>query len=420
MADLIKMKRNELYDLIWEMPIAQIAKEKDIAYSQIVHACETYDIPRPETSYWSRKEENREAKTPLPKGENAPIYMYRTIYRNKGHHSARTQKENIVCILRILECETDINRGLSTKEIIELMEKRYYLSVDRRTVYSAIKILYSLDYNIISENYKHKLLASNKSIIRDRPFDSDEVQFLLDSITLNPLLPREMERALYSKTARLMPRHNFSIKHHSVLGTDKRKIPSRYYSNIDEINIAILGNKKIRFYYTKYNSCGKQEKMYDNVFILSPVCFTTQNLTAYIICASDDKILYRFRIDRMSDLEATEEERIDVKDMVNNRSRYKCYDMDAYSLLRMIRNAKIICDGEIATQAIEYFHFEATVQENPDRNTFTLTVSADPEQLVSFALRFQNKCEVLEPQDVRDAVIETIKNNKYSAKRRKK
>ena len=413
MADLVKMTRNELYDLVWEMPISEITKQKDIAYSEVIRACEKYNIPRPETSYWSRREEKREVKNPLPEGENAIIYMCRRICRNKGHLSSHTPKENTVCILRILECETDINRGLSTKEIIELMYRRYQLSIERRTVYAAMKILYALDYNIVSENYKYKLLPSNKSIIRDRAFDSDEIQFLLESITLNPLLPSEMEKALYYKTVRLMPKHNRSMLHRAVLGTNKRKMPACYYGNIDEINIAIAENKKIKFYYMKYNSSGKQEKMYDDAFVLSPVYYTTENLTAYVVCASDDMIRYKFRIDRMSDLEAIDDERIDVTDIINNRGGYKCYDMNDNSLTSMAWNAKLICDSDIATQAIEYFNFEASIKENDDNKTFTLTVSASPEQLLSFAMRFQNQCEVSEPQEIRDAVIEIIKNNKY-------
>ncbi|MBE7059436.1 MAG: WYL domain-containing protein [Ruminococcaceae bacterium] len=414
MADLIKITRNELYNMVWDMPISEITKQKDIAYPSVIRACEEYNIPRPETSYWARNEEKREAKIPLPEGENATIYLNRKLWRNKGHLSSHTPKEHTVCILRILECETDINRGLSTKEIIALMYKRYQLSIERRTVYAAIKILYSLDYNIVSENYKYKLLPSNKSFIRDRAFDPDEVQFLLESITLNPLLPKEMERALYYKTARLMPKHNRSTFHNAVLGTDKRKMPACYYGNIDEINIAIAENKKIKFYYMKYNFSAKQEKMYDEEFVLSPVYYTTENLIAYIICASDDMIRYKFRIDRMADLEAIDMPRIDVTDIIDNRGRYKCYDMDYNSLTGTVRNAKLICDNNIATQAIEYFKFEASIKENDDSKTFTLTASGTLEQLLSFALRFQNQCEVSEPQDIRNKVIDIIKNNKYN------
>ncbi len=413
MADLIKITRNELYELVWKMPISEITKQKDIAYPSIICACEEYHIPRPETSHWARKEEEREPKAPLPEGENTTLYLNRRLCRNKGHLSSHTQKENIVCILRILECETDINRGLSTKEIIDLMFRRYQLKTDRRTVYAALRVLYSLDYNIVSENHKYKLLPSNKSIIRDRAFDPDEVQFLLESITLNPLLSKEMERELYYKTARLMPKHNLSMLHHAVLGTDKRNMPALYYGNIDEINIAIAENKKIKFYYMKYNTSGKQEKLYDEEFVLSPVYYTTENLTPYIICASDDMIRYKFRIDRMAELEAIDMPRTAVTDIINNRVRYKCYNMDDNSELHVVRNAKLICNCDISTQAIEYFNFEASIKNNTDKKTFTLTVSDTHERLLSFALRFQDKCEVLEPQEVRDAVIELIKNNLY-------
>ncbi len=407
MSDLVKMKRTDLYEKMWEKPITDISKEFSISYKSLVTACDTYDIPRPSKSYWSLKNRQREAKIPLSTGEDKIITFFKVRPSNKPHTSHLTPRANTVCILRILELKTDINHGLSTNDIIDAVYRAYGMTIERRTVYSAIRILQDLGYNIISEDYKYKLLLSNRDMLQDRMFDADEVQALLDSIKLNPLLPADEERSLYYKTKRLMPKHNCATLHNVVSEVSKKDISAVFYGNINEINIAMFSNKKIAFDYMKYDSNGKPTKMYDNTFTLSPVRYQTREFTSYLICADDDKKLYKFRVDRMYNLEALEDKRIDVH---NLNSIPLNMDDTEYTA----RNCKfsMTCDSSFATEVVDYFGPNAKLRDNAD-GTFTVVHTANQNRVLTFAYNNPDKCEIIEPLELRNAVINKLKNNKY-------
>mgnify|MGYP003623571785 FL=1 len=46
--------RAECYELIWNRPLTHLAKEWDLPYHTLKDICEKYDIPKPDSGYWSK------------------------------------------------------------------------------------------------------------------------------------------------------------------------------------------------------------------------------------------------------------------------------------------------------------------------------------------------------------------------------
>ena len=62
----ITFNRNELYKVLWEKPMTEIAKDYKINVYQLTKVCDELEIPRPESGYWSKLRSGKKVKqTPL-------------------------------------------------------------------------------------------------------------------------------------------------------------------------------------------------------------------------------------------------------------------------------------------------------------------------------------------------------------------
>ena len=67
-----RLTRQELYDLVWSMPMRDLAKQFDISDRGLAKKCESHKIPRPPQGYWLKAEKDRKHLVkPLPLNEDA-------------------------------------------------------------------------------------------------------------------------------------------------------------------------------------------------------------------------------------------------------------------------------------------------------------------------------------------------------------
>ncbi|MCB5205534.1 hypothetical protein LH464_24160 [Neorhizobium sp. T786] len=52
---MVDFKRQELFNLVWSMPLSAIAKQHGLRDTTIAKACEENDVPRPAPGYWERQ-----------------------------------------------------------------------------------------------------------------------------------------------------------------------------------------------------------------------------------------------------------------------------------------------------------------------------------------------------------------------------
>lgn len=52
---VIKLTRRQLYDEIWELSVAGVARKYNLNYSKLIVSCRSEDIPFPSSGYWTRK-----------------------------------------------------------------------------------------------------------------------------------------------------------------------------------------------------------------------------------------------------------------------------------------------------------------------------------------------------------------------------
>lgn len=65
-----KVNRRELYDQVWSVPMARLAKEYGLSDSGLAKICRKHNIPRPPRGYWAKTAAGQKLKhSPLPAGD---------------------------------------------------------------------------------------------------------------------------------------------------------------------------------------------------------------------------------------------------------------------------------------------------------------------------------------------------------------
>lgn len=52
---IIKLTRQQIYDDIWKLSVAGVARKYNLQYARLIKSCREADIPFPSSGYWARK-----------------------------------------------------------------------------------------------------------------------------------------------------------------------------------------------------------------------------------------------------------------------------------------------------------------------------------------------------------------------------
>lgn len=93
-SNMVLINRKQLYDEIWKISVAGVAKKYNLHYAKLIKSLKSYDIPYPSSGYWTRlacgKDVSGEIK-PLPQKDFDDIYLYPADYSSA---KKRKQKDN--------------------------------------------------------------------------------------------------------------------------------------------------------------------------------------------------------------------------------------------------------------------------------------------------------------------------------------
>ncbi len=317
--------------------------------------------------------------------------------KNDGKYNS---KANTVCILKILQEYSDGNIILPTSRIIELMDNVYDLHVDRRTVYSSVDILQKLGYSI--ETYEENGIGY---CLTDKPFDVLDVKLIIDSLSLNTVVPKKNEKEIINKLSKLVLNEDKKHVMSRVIGSLKKESDMGLFYALDTIDLAMQQKLKIAFdYLTK-----------DNIlthFVLTPMTITQINYHYYLICSNpDEKQNIIFRVKDMKNL------------MISDEPSGSYTYLKGFAMLNQtgedfdLINATLQCTSHIEEIFIDTFDSfllkSKKIIYSGDKEFFTAEVTGSLESLSRWALSYPDKCKVLEPIELRNLIINKLENNLY-------
>lgn len=125
----IVITRKQLYDEIWEMSVAGVAKKYNLPYAHLMKQIKEAGIPIPPSGYWTKLNFNKPVtKLELPEPADERIFIYRTVpAARKKKHRAISEKDSVRA-----EMETAVGESSPTLEssVLLVEEQTPSVSVD--------------------------------------------------------------------------------------------------------------------------------------------------------------------------------------------------------------------------------------------------------------------------------------------------
>jgi predicted DNA-binding transcriptional regulator YafY len=213
--------------------------------------------------------------------------------------------------IEILKQETDEEHILSMQQLQQRIAEVTGDKIDRRTVYEYIKTLSELNFDV--SNY-----GENKKgyFMQSRDLEEHEIRILMDCITACQFITLKKTNQLFAKLEKLNSNYVTNrLKDQLYVDNRSKSKNEQIFYNINNINEAIIENKKLTFNYYHYNIekkhiSQKAEKGSPKIYNISPISMVLKDGCYYLICISDkyDTIAH-YRIDRMQMVKVLDEER---------------------------------------------------------------------------------------------------------------
>ena len=242
---------------------------------------------------------------------------------------APVKKLIIMNILDILRRYSDEDHRLSQRDIVEILQNEYDMTVERKTVKRNILNLmecgYDIEYsesvrmvpNRASGELEESYIWSDFYLVRD--FTDSELSLLIDSIMFFKNIPYSQSKELIKKIEGLSNKY-FRSRVKNILTTpESNPRNQQLFYTIDTLDTAISHNRKVTFF---YNSFGLDKKLHPKLaedgnkklYTVSPYQIAAVNGRYYLICNTDphDDVSH-YRLDRITEIKPTDERMRDAK-----------------------------------------------------------------------------------------------------------
>lgn len=307
-------------------------------------------------------------------------------------------------ILQILKDYTDIDHRLTQQEIIDLLDKNYGMVCDRKSVKNNIITLIEWGYEI--ENDKGWYLS-------EREFEDVELRMLIDSVLYSKFIPLSQAKVLIEKIKGLGNIHfETKMKHTNNLSELYHTENKQSFINIDIIEEAIDKNQQIEFVYNTYGTDKKLHPRREQTYIVSPYKVII-NGKPYLICNTNNHDnLSNYRIDRMTNIQILDKKAKPISEMPGLEYGFnlpKHMAEHVYMFSDDVSRVKLKVKKGILGEVVDWFGTDFVVRKETEDEA-VIQVNSSERAMVFWAMQYGEFVEVLEPENVRERVKETIRN----------
>ncbi len=322
--------------------------------------------------------------------------------------------------------ENDEKRFLSANTLIEILQNKYNLTADRKSVYNYIESLSKYGYDIEKTRRGYYFREHYEGYDADHPFEMAELKLIVDALSASRFISAKKTQDIISKLKRLSDDGDVSLENRRVYL--ERAIKSDNFSviyNIDAIHRAVMENHKISFTYRRtvvdFDQPSKKlvdvnktdENGDDKLYIQSPFALVWKNEFYYVICYdSESRCQKTFRVDRMKDVIVDESsfrdgirffEDVDITEYAN--TAFSMFSGDRTNVVLRVRKdlAGVIADR--FGRDISIYHCEE------DESSFKCSVFVQKsDQFYSWLCGFGSGVELMFPPDMRSEFRDYLKN----------
>jgi len=216
------------------------------------------------------------------------------------------RKIKLLQLLEMLRQNTDEQHPMSTSSIISGLAQME-ITCDRRTLAQDIATLNDLGYEIMTTIVGHE----KAYYVEDRNFSIPELKILIDAVQASSFITEKKSEELINKIASLAGSHRAEVlKRNMVCFNTRKHSNERIFYNVNDLEDAILRQKKVLFRYFDLNENGERVYRRDgHRYVVEPIALVFNEDNYYLTCySSRHDSTSNYRIDRMDSVEVIEED----------------------------------------------------------------------------------------------------------------
>ena len=216
------------------------------------------------------------------------------------------RKIKLLKLLEMLRQNTDEQHPMSTSSIISSLAQME-ITCDRRTLAQDIATLSDLGYEIMTTTVGHE----KAYYVEDRNFSIPELKILIDAVHASSFITEKKSEELINKIASLAGSHRAEVlKRNMVCFNTRKHSNERIFYNVNDLEDAILRQKKVLFRYFDLNENGERVYRRDgHRYVVEPIALVFNEDNYYLTCySSRHDSTSNYRIDRMDSVEVIDED----------------------------------------------------------------------------------------------------------------
>ena len=350
---------------------------------------------------------------------------------------APAKRTMIMNILDILRRYSDAEHRLSQKDIVEILQTEYDMTVERKSIRRNILNLISSGYEIeYSESVRmvpnrktgemeESYLWSDFYLVRD--FTDSELRLLIDGLLFSKHIPYSQCKELVEKLEKLSNVYFSSrVKHIRTMPETMPPNKQLFYT-IEILDEAISQRKQVAFQYTSVGLDKKQHPRLNDdgsvkVYTVSPYQIAAANGRYYLICCTDlHDTVSHYRLDRIEEillLDTPARPQKTVQGLEHGLNLPKHMAEHLYMFPGESGPVTFRMKKHILNDVIDWFGTDVTFSDESDDEA-TARVEVNLRAMKLWAIQYGPYVKVLSPQSLTDEVKKSLQValNQYGEER---
>ena len=312
------------------------------------------------------------------------------------------KKQSVLALLDILVENTDEDHILSTRQLQELLQTKYNLNIERRTLYSNLEMLEQSGYVIsrYEDNGKGYFLE-------ERQFDKGEVLLLCNAIHASHFISDRQSSQLIRKLLSTQSRYQAAEFNNAVYLPNPQKTPNKELMyNVSLISEAIRDKKEISFTYMKYDRNKNMVPRRKEPYVTEPRYIVYSESRGYLIATNKKhpESFTHYRLDRIS--KATMQD-VPVNPLRNPRDAYEYARNKLFMYGGETSHVMFRCHESIMDAMIDIFGTELFITPQDD-HYFTFWTNTSKTGARYLAQQYLDSMEILQPEELRQEFLSDL------------
>lgn len=321
------------------------------------------------------------------------------------------QKLRILYLQDIFSRRTDENHVLSAEQLCDVLLNEYGISVERKAIYGDIEALQSYGMEIVNTR-----TPVRGYYLKSRKFEPAEVRLLTDAVLAARFISPKKTKSLVYKIGSLMSEEQEEkLRRQVYVNSSVKCTNEELYDVISALSEAIEKKVQVEFDYSRR----KLEKRFvrrftARSFTVNPYALIWSNDHYYLVCNNPKyNNLMHVRLDRIANIKIT---KIPYRHFSSVSSYKKEFDSADYSnkLFNMFSGEqgeiRLRCSNRLIDDILERFGDNVPLMVDGDKHFVVRATVELSEGLVSWIMQFGTDMKVLEPSELKNAVIEKAKD----------